>query len=179
VVAGSRKLMDMVWPKLLTYGGCLDPHAAFLLERGLKTLSIRMKAHQESAFELAKYLENHSQVKRVIYPLLKSFPDYELAQKQLEVGGGMITFEVKGGDQAALELLNCLHYAKSATSLGGLESLISLPFNTSQANFTSKQREEMGINPGCIRLSVGIEDPQDLIADFGQALTRISSIKTK
>ena len=145
----------------------------YLLERGLKTLNIRMKAHQQSATALANFLECHDKVKRVIYPLLESYPDYQLARKQLNCGGGMITFEVKGGDQAALKLLDLIKYAKSATSLGGLESLISLPFNTSQANFTSRQREAMGINPGCIRLSVGIEDSEDLIADFNQALNQL------
>ncbi len=172
-VAGSRKLIDMIWPKLLTYGGCLDPHASFLFERGLKTLPIRMKAHQESAFALAQYLEQHPKINRVIYPLLESFPDYELAKKQLNNGTGMITFDVKGGDEAALKLLAALNLPKQATSLGGIESLISLPFNTSQAAFTSKQRMQMGINPGCVRLSVGIEDAKDLIADFDQALNSL------
>ncbi|MCJ8299482.1 MAG: PLP-dependent transferase, partial [Pseudomonadales bacterium] len=97
-------------------------------------------------------------------------PDYQLAKKVLNNGGGMIALEVKGGDSAALKLLDQLQIPKQATSLGGVESLISLPYNTSHAGFTSKQRTQMGINPGCIRLSVGIEDAQDLIADFKQAL---------
>ncbi|MET1255996.1 trans-sulfuration enzyme family protein [Aliikangiella maris] len=174
VVVGSRKLVDMVWPKLLNFGGNLDPHASYLLERGLKTLSIRMKAHEESAYALAQYLENHKQIKQVIYPKLASYPDAELALKQLKLGGGMISFVVDGGDQAALNLLKHLKYVKSATSLGGVESLVSLPFNSSQASFTSSQREKMGIYPGCVRLSVGIEDPQDLINDFEQALAKIA-----
>lgn len=173
VVVGSRKLIDQIWPRLLNFGGSLDPHAAFLLERGLKTLSIRMQAHQQSAFELAKYLQAHEKVNQVIYPLLETYADYQLAKKQLKLGGGMITFEVKGGDAAALKLLQNLSYVKAATSLGGVESLISLPFNTSQASYTSRQREMMGINPGCVRLSVGIEDAQDLIDDFKQALESI------
>ncbi|WP_444997973.1 trans-sulfuration enzyme family protein [Aliikangiella sp. IMCC44359] len=174
VVVGSRKLVDMVWPKLLNFGGNLDPHASYLLERGLKTLSIRMRAHEESAYALAKYLDNHKQVKNVIYPKLPSYPDAELALKQLKLGGGMISFVVEGGDQAALQLLKHLKYVKSATSLGGVESLVSLPFNSSQASFTNKQREDMGIFPGCVRLSVGIEDPQDLINDFEQALAKLA-----
>lgn len=172
-VMGSRKLVDMIWPRLLSYGGCLDPHACFLFERGLKTLAIRMAAHEQSAMALANYLEQHPLIKRVFYPLLESHPDNKLAVKSLNNGGGMITFEVEGGDQAALALLSKLSIPKQATSLGGVESLASLPFNTSHAGFTAKQRLEMGINPGCVRLSVGIEDAADLIQDFEQALSVI------
>jgi len=172
-IMGSRKLVDMVWPRLLSFGGSMDPHAAFLLERGLKTLNIRMKAHEESAHQLAEYLESHDKVSRVIYSRLPSYPDFELASRMLKNGTGMITFDVKGGDDAALALLDHLYLPKQATSLGGVESLVSLPFNTSQAGFTAKQREAMGIMPGCIRLSVGIEDAADLIQDFEQALAKI------
>lgn len=172
-VMGSRKLVDMIWPRLLTYGGSLDPHACFLFERGLKTLAIRMAAHENSALQLAQYLEQHQLVNRVFYPLLASHPDNSLAVSVLKNGGGMITFEIQGGDQAALKLLKCLNIPKQATSLGGVESLVSLPFNTSHAGYTSRQRQDMGINPGCIRLSVGIEDAADLINDFEQALNLI------
>lgn len=172
-VMGSRKLVDMIWPKLLHYGGSLDPHAAFMLERGLKTLAIRMKAHQSSALTLANYLDAHSKTSSVRYPLLKSFAQYELGQKMLRNASGMVTFEVKGGDKAATKLLGLLKLSRQATSLGGVESLVSLPFNTSHATSTAKQRQEMGILPGCIRLSVGIEDGEDLIADFEQALAQL------
>jgi len=172
-VMGSRKLVDMVWPRLLNYGGSLDPHAAFLLERGLKTLDIRMKAHQNSALALAKYLEQHPKTKAVKYPLLESFPQRELVKTMLKNGTGMITFEVDGGDEAAIQLISSLKLSRQATSLGGVESLVSLPFNTSHASSTIKQRINMGILPGCIRLSVGIEDSEDLIADFEQALAQL------
>ena len=175
VAAGSRKLIDLLWPRMLTYGGCLDPHACFLLERGLKTLAIRMKAHQASAHALACHLEAHPRIRRVFYPLLESHPDHAVARRLLENGTGNITFIVEGGDATALRLLDALTIPKQATSLGGVESLISLPFNTSQAGFTPRQRVAMGIDPGCVRLSVGIEDPEDLVADFDQALTRIYS----
>lgn len=169
-VMGSRKLVDMIWPRLLAYGGSLDPHACFLFERGLKTLHIRMEAHERSALALAEFLDTHPMVKRVFYPLLENHPDHSLACKKLNIGTGMITFEVEGGDAAALKLMDLLVLPKQATSLGGVESLISLPFNTSHAGFTQKQRADMGINPGCIRLSVGIETPEDLINDFENAL---------
>lgn len=172
-VMGSRKLVDMVWPRLLNYGGSLDPHAAFMLERGLKTLAIRMNAHQVSAFKLASYLESHSKTSSVRYPLLKSYPQYELSRKMLKNASGMISFTVKGGDEAAKKLIGLLNLSRQATSLGGVESLVSLPLNTSHASSTLRQRENMGIMPGCIRLSVGIEDGDDLIADFEQALSKL------
>lgn len=177
VAAGPRKLIDMIWPRLLNYGGSLDPHACFLLERGLKTLPIRMRAHEESATVLAKFLEGHSGVDKVLYPMLPSHPDHARAKKLMKMGTGNVTFFVKGGDKAALRLMNHLRLPKQATSLGGVESLISLPFNSSQATMTSRQRAAIGIHPGCVRLSVGIEDAADLIADFDQALAAIQSAK--
>lgn len=173
-VMGSRKLVDRVWPRLLNFGGSMDPHAAFLLERGLKTLKIRMDAHQQSALALATFLQSHELIKTVRYPLLASYPQYHLAGKMLNNASGMICLEVEGGDEAALKLIDYLQLPKQATSLGGVESLVSLPSNSSHAGFTSKQMQAMGIQPGCIRLSVGIEDSEDLIADFTQALAKLS-----
>jgi cystathionine gamma-lyase len=170
VATGSRKLVDQIWGRMLNYGGCLDPHGCFLLERGLKTLAIRMKAHADGAMKLASYLETHPAIKRVFYPQLESHPDHEIAGRLMRTGTGMISFEIDGGDEAALQLLDSLSIPKQATSLGGVETLISLPFNSSHSSYTNAQRTRMGINPGCIRLSVGIEDPQDLIADFEYAL---------
>ncbi|MBM1635136.1 aminotransferase class I/II-fold pyridoxal phosphate-dependent enzyme [Sulfitobacter mediterraneus] len=177
VAAGPRKLMDMIWPRLLNYGGSLDPHACFLLERGLKTLAVRMRAHEESALALAEFLESHPRVQKVFYPFLPSHPDYDTASRLLKNGTGNVTFFIEGGDKAALRLVDALKIPKQATSLGGVESLISLPFNTSQATFTARQRADIGIDPGCVRLSVGIEDAADLIADFDQALTAIYPAK--
>lgn len=177
VAAGPRKLIDMIWPRLLNFGGSLDPHACFLLERGLKTLAIRMRAHEEGALALAQYLESHPGVTRVFYPLLESHPDRAVARRLLRNGTGNVTFFVGGGDAAALALVNALRIPKQATSLGGVESLVSLPFNTSQASFTVRQRAAIGIHPGCVRLSVGIEDAADLIADFEQALAQIHPAK--
>lgn len=172
-VMGSRKLIDMIWPRLLAYGGSLDPHACFLFERGLKTLPIRMKAHEQSATDLAGWLEEQPAIKRVFYPGLPSHPDHDLARTVLRNNSGMIAFEIEGGDAAALKLLDYLKLPKQATSLGGVESLVSLPFNTSHAGYTRQQRLKMGINPGCVRLSVGIEDSHDLIQDFDQALSLV------
>ncbi len=167
---GSRKLMDRVWSRMLHFGGSLDAHACFLLERGLKTLSIRMRAHQQGALEIARWLQAHPLVTSVLYPGLRSHPDFELAKETLGNTGGVVTFSIKGGDRAALGVANALRIPIQATSLGGVESLVSLPFNTSHAPFTPTQRVGLGIPEGCLRLSVGIEDPDDLVADLKQAL---------
>jgi cystathionine beta-lyase/cystathionine gamma-synthase len=172
-VAGSRKLIDRVWPRLLAFGGCLDPHACFLLERGMKTLTLRMRAHWDGAQRLAEFLARHSKVAAIRYPGLTSHPDHRLAARQFDGFGGLVSFAVAGGDQAALALLDHLTLTCQATSLGGVESLASLPFNTSHAGYTTRQRAALGIAPGFVRLSVGIEDPTDLIRDFTRAFEAI------
>ena len=173
-VSGSRKLVDRVWPQLLKNGGSMDPHVCFLLERSLKTFALRMSTHNNNALALATYLENHSKIKRVYYPGLASHNQYELAKEQLQgKNSGIISFEIKGGDEKAHALLKNLNLPKEATSLGGVESLISLPYNTSQASLTKDQQKAIGINDGLIRLSVGVEEIEDLISDFNQAITNI------
>lgn len=172
VAMGARKHIDPIWPRLLAFGGCLDPHACFLLERSLKTLPLRMRAHAEGAQALAEYLQAHPRVREVHYPGLPSHPDHALARRLLRNMGGMVAFSLES-DAAALKLLNSLHLMRQATSLGGVETLVSLPFNTSHAAYTADQRSRLGIAPGCIRLSVGIEDPQDLIADLAQGLASL------
>lgn len=172
-VSGSRKLVDRIWPQMLKNGGSLDPHACFLLERSLKTFALRMRTHNSNALALAKYLEDHSKIKRVYYPGLESHDQFELSKNQLKGKySGMISFEIEGGDENAHILLRHLILPKEATSLGGVESLISLPYNTSQASLTKKQQKDIGINDGLIRLSVGIEDIADLISDFDQAINK-------
>jgi cystathionine beta-lyase/cystathionine gamma-synthase len=173
-VSGSRKLIDRIWPQLLKNGGSMDPHACFLLERSLKTFALRMRTHNANALDLANYLERHPRIKKVYYPGLKSHEQHELAKTQLKgKNSGMISFEIEGGDEKAHALMEHLKLAIEATSLGGVESLISLPYNTSQASLTKKQQEKIGINEGLIRLSVGIEDIEDLINDFKQAIEQI------
>lgn len=172
-VAGSRKYVDRVWPRLLAYGGCLDPHACFLLERGLKTLALRMRAHEQGASAIAEYLARHRQVSWVRHTSRADHPDHALATRQLRQHSGVVAFALHGGDAAALALLPRLRLMREATSLGGVETLVSLPFNTSHAAFTAEQRAQIGIPPGCVRLSVGIEDAADLIADLDQALATI------
>jgi methionine-gamma-lyase len=173
-VSGSRKLTDLIWPQMLKNGGSLDPHACFLLERSLKTFALRMFTHNKNALELATYLENHKKIKHVYYPGLTSHAQNDLAIQLLKgKNSGMISFEIEGGNAKAHALLNHLKIPKEATSLGGVESLISLPYNTSQASLTKEQQQKIGINEGLIRLSVGIEEITDLKSDFEQAITNI------
>ncbi|MFT4801724.1 trans-sulfuration enzyme family protein [Patiriisocius sp. Uisw_047] len=172
--SGSRKLIDRIWPQMLKNGGSMDPHACFLLERSLKTFALRMRTHNENALQIARYLEAHEKIKRVYYPGLASHEQHDLAKSQLNGKySGMISFEIDGGNMNAHKLLSHLKLPKEATSLGGVESLISLPYNTSQASLTKDQQKAIGINEGLIRLSVGIEDLEDLISDFEQALNNV------
>lgn len=170
VVAGSRKFIDRVWAQALRLGGTLEPFSCFLLERGLKTLAVRMRAHSENAAGLARLLADHPRVARVHHP---SLPDYSYPHlREYAKGGygGMVSFEVEGGDDAALRVMDRLRVARVATSLGGVETLASMPFNTSHSSLTQAQRTGIGIRPGLIRYSAGIEDLDDLWSDLEQAL---------
>jgi cystathionine beta-lyase/cystathionine gamma-synthase len=173
VAVGSRKYMDKVWRQLLKLGGSLDAFPCFLLERGLKTLAIRMRTHVENANRLAAVLAEHPMVSRVYHPTSADYAYPSIRELCPNGFGGMLAFEIAGGDEAALKFLERLTLPEVATSLGGVESLVSLPFNTSHSFLTVTQRREVGINPGLVRLSVGIEDAEDLIADIDQALNGI------
>jgi len=172
VVAGSRADLKPIYRWLQLAGGCLDPHSAALLERGLKTLPLRMKAHCANAAGLARHLAGHPKVSEVLHPSLASHRSHATAKRVLPDFGGMLSFVVHGGDAAALRCLRALELALEASSLGGVETLVSLPFNTSHARFTPEQRAAALIPPGFVRVSVGVEDLADLVADFDQALAR-------
>ncbi len=172
VVCGSRAALKPVYRWLQLAGGCLDPHAAALLERGLKTLPLRVRAHCENARGLAERLARHPRVERVLHPSLATHPSHAVAREVLPGFGGMLSFVVKGGDAAALRFARALELALEASSLGGVETLVSLPFNTSHARLSSEQRAQAGIAPGFVRVSVGVEDLEDLVLDFEQALAR-------
>jgi len=172
VVAGSRADLKPIYRWLQLAGGCLDPHSAALLERGLKTLPLRMQAHCANASGLASHLAGHPKVASVLHPSLVAHRSHATAKRVLPDFGGMLSFVVRGGDQAALRLLRALELALEASSLGGVETLVSLPYNTSHARFTTEQRAAALIPPGFVRVSVGVEDLADLVADFDQALAR-------
>ncbi len=169
-VVGSNELMNEVWKKLVHFGGCLDPHACYLLERGMRTLHVRMERTAENALKIAKWLEAHPKISKVYYPGLESHPQYELSKKMLKMGGGMISFVVGNSDEEGMNMVRKCKIPLEATSLGGVESLIEMPGNTSHMNIPEEERKEIGIVPGFVRLSVGIENVDDLIADFSNAL---------
>jgi cystathionine beta-lyase/cystathionine gamma-synthase len=154
-------------------GGVPGPFDSWLVLRGLKTLAVRMRQHSANALQIGRFLEQHARVKRVYYPGLPSHPQHELAQRQMTGGfSGMLSFEVQGGVQAAREVARRTKLFTLAESLGGVESLIELPALMTHASLPVERRAEIGIDDGLIRLSVGIEDADDLVADLDQALSQ-------
>jgi cystathionine gamma-synthase/cystathionine gamma-lyase/cystathionine beta-lyase len=152
-------------------GPALDPHAGFLLNRGIKTLGVRMAAHNENALQVARFLEEQSWVKKVYYPGLKSHPDHERAQKYLRGFGGMVSFDFNGRVLELERSFKKLELPKVAPSLGGVESLITRPSTTSHSGLSADEKARLGISDVLVRLSVGLEDPQDLIQDLQQAFS--------
>jgi cystathionine gamma-synthase len=178
VVAGRRELIAQINEARTTLGGCMDPHAAWMLIRGLKTLAVRVARQNENAMRVAEFLEAHAKVRRVHYPFLKSHPQYALAREQMSGGGGMVTFEVEGTGEDARRVSEAMRLFTLATSLGGVESLVSIPVLTSHAMISAEMREKMGVNEQMVRLSVGIENGDDLIADLEHALEAVGSRQT-
>ncbi|MGG7447465.1 trans-sulfuration enzyme family protein [Kosakonia oryzendophytica] len=151
-------------------GGVLDPFSSFLTLRGIRTLALRVERHSSNALALARWLEQQPQVEKVWFPWLESHPQYSLARQQMALPGGMISVVIKGDDARAAVIINKLTLFTLAESLGGVESLVSQPFSMTHASIPLEQRLANGITPQLIRLSVGIEDENDLIADWRQAL---------
>jgi cystathionine beta-lyase/cystathionine gamma-synthase len=170
IAAGPRTLIDQIHHLRTTLGCCMDPHAAFLLARGIKTLAVRVERQNQSALRIAEFLSKHPKVARVHYPMLKDHPEYELAKKQMAGAGGVLSFEVKGSGADARQVTESLNLFTLAPSLGGVESLVSIPVLTSHAMIDSELRKKMGVTEQMIRLSVGIENVDDLIADLEKGL---------
>jgi cystathionine gamma-synthase len=170
VVSGRRDLIDRIDDSRKTLGNCMDPHAAWLLIRGLKTLAVRVARQNENALRIAEFLEGHAKVRRVHYPWLKSHPQYAIAREQMSGGSGMVTFEVDGSGEDARRVSEAMQLFTLATSLGGVESLVSIPVLTSHAMISAEQRAQMGVTDQMVRLSVGIESADDLIEDLERAL---------
>jgi len=170
VVAGSKELTEQMGFLQNSVGAVAGPFDSFLAMRGLKTLHLRMKAHCESALELARWLEKHPSIERVIYPGLKSHPQHTLAKRQMDGFGGIITIEVKGGLKKAKRMLERCELFALAESLGGVESLIEHPAIMTHASIPAANRKRLGISDGLIRLSVGVENVEDLRAELALAL---------
>jgi len=173
VVIGSASFLKEVRVTAKYLGGCADPFAAFLLSRSLKTFTMRVRQQSATALSLAKRLEGHPKVLRVIYPGLPSHPQHALAKRQMSGFGAMITIEVRGGAKGAVKVCDALCVAVNAMSLGGVESLVSIPVYSSHVNMSAQELKRHGVTPGMIRISVGAEGEDDLIADFEQALKKI------
>jgi cystathionine beta-lyase/cystathionine gamma-synthase len=168
---GGREVIDRLKPARKLFGGVLEPASAYALGRGLKTLELRVTHQNASALHLAAWLEKDSRVARVLYPGLPSHPDHAVASRQMTGFGGMVCFDA-GSYEAAAGVFDRLKLIKRAASLGGVESLCSLPVLTSQYGFTDEQLASAGVTRGMLRLSVGLEHVDDLIADLDQALSR-------
>ena len=173
VVIGKRDRIAELRAARTILGGVVAPDTAYLLERGLRTLALRVARHNENALGVARYLESHPKIDRVWYPGLESHPDHALALKQMSGYGGVVSFEVKGDLQAANRLIDALRIPYIAVSLGGVESLIGSPAIMAYYDLEPEDRAAIGIQDNLLRFAVGLEDLDDLVADLEQALTHV------
>lgn len=172
-VMGSAELVGQVHGALNLFGGSLDPHTGFLLARGIKTLAVRVRAQNANALALATFLDGHPQVLEVNYPGLPGHPDHEYAAGLFNGFGGMLSFRIAGGGESAEAFMSALELPYIAPSLGGVETTITRPRVTSHAGLTDEERAAMGVTDDLVRLSCGIEGPDDLVADFERALSKV------
>jgi cystathionine beta-lyase/cystathionine gamma-synthase len=175
IIAGRKDLIEKIHETRTTLGVVMDPHAAWLLLRGIKTLAVRVQRQNESALRIAQFLAQHSKVRRVHYPFLEGHPQRAVAMEQMRGGGGLLSFEVDGTGEDARRLTESLRLFTLAPSLGGVDSLVSIPVLTSHAMISADQRQKMGVTEQLIRVSVGIENVDDLIADLEHAFATVSS----
>ena len=173
IIAANKELYDRIHSMMTSLGCNMDPHQAYLVIRGLKTLSLRVERAQANAMEIAQFLENHPKVEWVRYPGLRTHPQYELAKKQMKGPGSMISFGLKGGLEAGRKLMNSVKLAILAVSLGGVETLIEHPASMTHSKVSEEEKRKSGISNGLVRYSVGIEDVADLIEDLKQALEKV------
>jgi cystathionine beta-lyase/cystathionine gamma-synthase len=174
IATGRRDLIEQIHHTRTTLGCCMDPHAAFLLLRGIKTLAVRVARQNDNALRIAEFLSRHSKVTRVHYPMLMEHPDHAIAKKQLAGAGCVVSFEVEGSGTDACRVAEALNLFTLAPSLGGVDSLVTIPVLTSHAMIVPEMRKKMGVTEQMIRLSVGIENIDDLIADLEKGLGILS-----
>jgi O-succinylhomoserine sulfhydrylase len=171
VILGSRQFIrKTVEPYMKHTGGSMSPFNAWLMLKGLETLDLRVRAQSDSAFKLSGALEGHEKLARVIYPHLASHPQHALARREMEGGGTVLSFEIKGGQAAAFRFLNALEIVKISNNLGDAKSIITHPATTTHQRLPEAQKKALGITAGLVRLSIGLEDADDLLADFTRAL---------
>jgi cystathionine beta-lyase/cystathionine gamma-synthase len=170
VLVGSRERVERARSMLKVLGGCMDPHPAFLVLRGLKTLHLRVARQCENALALARHLEGRPKVARVFYPGLPGHPGHDVARRQMSAFGGIVSFVLEGGLAAAERFYDGLTLVARAASLGGVETLVSLPVHTSHHGYTDEQLRAAGVDPGTVRVSLGVEDAADIVEDVDRAL---------
>lgn len=170
IVVGKAKLIEKVRFFCRHTGPALSPFNAWVLSKSLETLAVRMDRHCSNALALAQFLEQQTGVAKVNYPFLPSHPQYELAKKQMRYGGGLVTFELEGGTEAAMRFLNKIQVCSLSSNLGDTRTIVTHPSSTTHSKLTEAERLAVGITPGMIRVSVGLENMEDIKADVGQAL---------
>ena len=173
IITRTEELYKKIRPAMVGMGCNMDPHQAYMVLRGVKTLSIRIDRAQQNAIKVAEFLENHPKVEWVKYPGLKSHPQYELAKQQMFGPGAMISFELKGGFEAGKRLMDNVHLAMLAVSLGGVETLIQHPASMTHSKMSKEAKLKANITDGLVRFAVGIEDVEDIIADLEHALEKV------
>lgn len=174
-VAGGRDLIEKIHDTRTTLGSCMDPHAAWLMLRGIKTLAVRVERQNHNALRISEFLSQQPSVRRVHYPFQKSHPQHALALSQMRGGGGVLSFEIEGTGEQARAFAEALQLFALAPSLGGVDSLVTIPALTSHGMISPEHRRKMGVSDQLIRLAVGIESADDLIADLAQALVLAAS----
>jgi len=174
-ILGRADLVAEIFPRKVHFGGAVDPHACYLLERGIRTLHARMPIHVSNSLEIATRLEDHPMIESVNHPSLASHPQHDVAQRIIPKGTGMCSFVVKGGDGAALKFMRSLNIIFEATSLGCIRSLVECPSNSSHSFVPEEVRSEAGVVPGFVRMSIGIEDLEDIWEDIDQALAQVEA----
>ena len=170
VVVGKAELVREIYLFSRNTGPALSPFNAWVLSKSLETLAIRVDRHCENALKIASYLENHENISKVKYPFLKSHPQYEIAKKQMKLGGNIIAFEVKGGLESGRKFLNNIKMCSLSANLGDTRTIVTHPASTTHSKLTLEEQLEVGITPGLVRISVGLEHFQDVINDLKQAL---------
>ena len=170
VVVGNKELVKQMYLFVRNTGPSLSPFNAWVLSKSLETLYVRMDKHAENAIHIAKSLEGHPALSAVKYPFLPSHPQFEIAKKQMKNGGGVLTFEIKAGLEGGRKFLNSLKWLSMTNNLGDSRTIASHPASTTHSKLSEEERVSVGITPGLIRLSVGLEHPEDILADILQAL---------
>jgi cystathionine beta-lyase/cystathionine gamma-synthase len=178
IVAGRDELISRIHETRTTLGGSMDPHAAWLLLRGIKTLALRVQRQNDNTLRIARFLAAHPKVKRVHYPFLDTHPQRALAMQQMSGGGGVLSFELDASAAAVRTFVESLTLFTLAPSLGGVDSLVTIPVLTSHGMISAEERAKMGVTEQLVRISIGVENVDDLIADLNQALTQVASQAT-